>query len=122
MRNRKINKTIPDDLLMKLKIFGGDIAAARKVRRISQDDFAKSLNVSRATISRIEAGDHTVGFGAILASAWVMGLEDNIFSAFAPENDPVMQREARLSLPKRIGSPRTSSTEENGITDTSMDF
>lgn len=117
MKSRMINKTLPDELLQRMKLFGDDVAAARKIRGITQSEFAASLNVSRTTVSRLEAGDHKVGFGLVVASAWLLGLEDRVLTAFAPENDPVAQREIRLSIPKRVGRPRQKTNDPHSELD-----
>lgn len=116
MKARSLNSTIPDDLMRKMSIFGEDIAAARKVRQITQAQLAEALNVSRATVNRLEAGDHKVGFGLVASVAWMMGLEDKLLSAFSPDHDPVAKREQRLSLPERVRNEvRSPKTEDEDI-------
>lgn len=106
MRTRRITETLPDELMVGLHALGRDIAAARRARRMSQDDLAGRLNVGRKTVIRMEKGDERVKFGAYASAAWVMGLETNLVSAFSTDRDPVQLREARLSLPRRIDAPR----------------
>ena len=122
MRPKKINETIPDEIVRQLSIFGEDIAAARKIRRVTQDEFAKSLNVSRMTVCRLEAGDHKVGFGVVVCAAWLMGLEKRLLDAFAPEHDPLMQREQRLSLPKRVRHNSRENPSIGGNYNDELDF
>lgn len=102
MRNRLLNQTLPDDLLPLLQRLGSDLSAARRIRRMSQEDLAQRLNVSRKLVARMERGDPSVSFGAYVMSAWVMNLSDNLLDMFAQERDPVFQREARLALPQRV--------------------
>ncbi|MFX4299898.1 helix-turn-helix domain-containing protein [Pseudosulfitobacter pseudonitzschiae] len=109
MRDRKIYETMPDDLISRLSELGSDISAARRVRQLSQEDLAQRMNVGRRTVSRMEQGDHRVSFGAFMTAAWIMGLENNLLTAFGTEADPVQQREARLGLPRRIDGPRRKS-------------
>lgn len=111
MKNRKIDKTIPDVLRLKLRDMGADIAAARKIRKLTQSELAERINVARMTIVRMERGDHRVSFGAIASAAWVMGLEERLLDTFNPERDPVFQREARLDLPRRVGGRRNDKNE-----------
>lgn len=108
MDQRRIHETIPDALIGLFQTIGEDIAAARKVRKWSQADLAEHLNLSRKTVSAMEKGDVRVSFGAYGMAAWVMGLEHNLLGIFAPQNDPVFQREARLDLPKRVRAKATS--------------
>lgn len=105
MEVRRITNTLPDALVGKLARMGEDISAARRARRISQADMAEKIGVSRKTISSLEQGDPKVGFGTYLQAAWVMGLEDRLLSSFAPESDPVAQRQARMALPGRVRQP-----------------
>ncbi|MCE6959354.1 hypothetical protein LAZ40_09850 [Cereibacter sphaeroides] len=102
MEERRTVKFFPDALVPILKHLGADLAAARKVRRMTQDDLAGRLSLARKTVVAMEKGDPRVGFGAYALAAWVMGLEQNLLGIFDPANDPVFQREARLAMPKRV--------------------
>ena len=106
MRQRKIHETLPDSLLNALRVFGDDLSAARRARRLSQDSLAGRMNVSRRTVMRMERGDPSVSMASYAGAAWIMGLEKNLLNSIASEYDPVQQREARLGLPKRINPPR----------------
>jgi DNA-binding XRE family transcriptional regulator len=124
MEKRKINDTLPDQLMSKLSGFGSDISAARRARNISQASLAERINVARRTIVRMEQGDPRVSFSAYASVAWVFGLEDKLFSAFSSETDPVQVREARLNIPRRIDAPRGAkeSAEKVSANDTGLDF
>ncbi len=106
MEKRKINDTLPDQLISRMVAFGSDISAARRARNISQADLADMVNVARRTIVRMEKGDERVSFSAYISVSWVFGLEDKLLSSFSGETDPVQIREARLLLPQRIDAPR----------------
>ena len=109
MEKSRIFDAVPDALSAGLRRLGEDISAARRARRISQRQMAEKLNVGQPSIVRMEKGDPKVAFGVYAMAAWVMGIEKALLSSFAPEADPVVQREARLSLPKRIRSEAESS-------------
>ena len=102
MRARLLDDTMPDELTRAFVALGRDISAARRVRNITQHELARRLHASRATVARMERGDHRVSFGLMAKTAWIMGLEGRLLSAFAQEHDPVALREARLALPKRV--------------------
>jgi transcriptional regulator with XRE-family HTH domain len=108
MDPRRINDTFPDALRPIMRQVGSDLAAARKARRLTQDELAGRLNVSRVTLGRLEKGDPRVSFGTYALAAWVMGLEGRLLSIFAQEEDPEFQKEARLGLPKRVRKPSGS--------------
>ncbi|MCW3783569.1 helix-turn-helix transcriptional regulator [Defluviimonas salinarum] len=102
MEDRRISGAFPDALVPLLRRMGEDLAVARKARRLTQDDLASRMNVARKTVINMEKGDPRVSFGAYAVAGWIMGLEQNLLSAFDPGNDPVFQREARLAQPKRV--------------------
>lgn len=94
--------TIPYEVTILLKTLGGDICAARKVRRMTQSELSKAVGVSRKTIGSIERGDPKVGLGVYVRIAWLFNLHAHLLQVFDPARDPVSQREARLNLPKRV--------------------
>lgn len=102
VKNRKIDGSIPDALRASVLELCSDLKAARRVRRMSQADLASRVGVGRNTIVRLEAGDHRVSIGVLMASAWVLGLEGNLARALNPEADPEFIRKSRLSLPERV--------------------
>lgn len=108
MKSRKIDKTFPDALHVALRELGSDLQAARRSRRMSRAELAQRVGVGRNTIVRLEAGDHKVSLGALMASAWVLGLEKNLAQALSPEADPAFLRLARLNLPEKIRAETAS--------------
>jgi transcriptional regulator with XRE-family HTH domain len=61
---------------MILNEIGSSLRKARKDRRLSQDQLAKSLGMSRATISAIENGTvGEIGVRKLIALATTLGLE-----------------------------------------------
>lgn len=124
MDKRKINDTLPDQVMSRLSVFGSDISAARRARNISQADLADRINVARRTVVRMEQGDARVSFSAYVSVAWVFGLEDRLFDAFSSEADPVQIREARLNIPRRIDAPRGAkhTAETVSADDKGLDF
>jgi hypothetical protein len=77
------------------------------------------INVNRKTVIGLKAGDPSTTFGTYLSSAWVMGLEASLLSAFSPENDPQATRLARFTLPHRV---RAENSSDADFTDISLDF
>ena len=51
-----------------------------------------------------------------------MGLEKRLLDAFAPEHDPLMQREQRLSLPKRVRHDSRENPSIDGNYNDELDF
>ena len=121
MRQRKINETLPDPLLSALRVFGDDLSAARRARRLSQHSLAGRMNVGRRTVMRMERGDPSVSMASYASAAWIMGLEKKLLNSIASEHDPVQQREARLGLPERINPPRRKTMKpDDAGTDTEI--
>ena len=50
------------------------IAAARKERRMSQEELARRLGVSRLTVRSIEKGSPTVALGTVFEAAVIVGI------------------------------------------------
>ena len=57
-----------------LSILAAMIAAARKERRMSQDQLARRLGVSRLTVRSIEKGSPTVAIGTVFEAAVIVGI------------------------------------------------
>lgn len=102
MRVRTVGASLPDDLIVLFRRLGEDMAGARKARRMTQEDLAKRLNLSRKTVAAMEKGDPKVSFGSYAVAAWIMKLEAGLMDAFSPLTDPIYQREARFNQPKRV--------------------
>lgn len=101
-KKHRLSAAFPDVLRRSINEMGVEIAAARRVRRISQEKLAQEMCVSRNVVTRIEKGDPNVSFGAYMMAAWVMGLEGNLTGIFAREKDRVFLEAATLSLPRRV--------------------
>ena len=104
MGKHRLVATMPEALRQKLLVIGSDLSAARRVRSMTQDQFAERICVSRKVVWRMEKGDPTVSFGTYAMAAWLMGLDKNLVKMFSPETDAVFQRAALLALPRRIRS------------------
>lgn len=59
---------------MDFKEFGKELAMLRKKKKISQNELAEDLNISRATISSFESGSSVdIGFKKVLQIADYLG-------------------------------------------------
>lgn len=89
-----------------LSLLGSSISAARKDRRMTADELAARVGITRVTLRKIENGDPTVELGLAFETAAIVGVP--LFS----EDRPAVQAEARriddrLSLlPKSVRRPR----------------
>lgn len=101
MKEKRTKMTIPDPLISALGRMGSDLCAARRARKMSQEDMAGRLNVARRTLVRMERGDPTVSMGAYATAAWVLGMEKRFLAGFEMGAEEGA-RAHRLGLPKRV--------------------
>ncbi len=80
------------------------IAAGRRERRWTRAGLAERLGVSLPTVSKVERGDLSVGFGTVLEAAVLVGVP--LFGADGSDRARVgALAEARLAmLPSRVRS------------------
>ena len=57
-----------------LKETGALVAAARREKKMTQDQLANRIGVKRDTVARLERGAPGVSVGWVLTAAWVLGL------------------------------------------------
>lgn len=80
-------------MIMLLEI-GKEIRAARKQRGLSQEELAKKLGMSRATISQIESGAvQEIGVRRLMRLLDSLGLELRVRPAGAPPTLEELQEE-----------------------------
>ena len=60
--------------LRTLKTLAAMIAAARKERKMSQEELGRRLDVSRLTVGAIEKGSPTVAIGTVFEAAVTVGI------------------------------------------------
>jgi len=66
--------------------------------------------MSRSTLVKIEKGDPGVALGLYATMLFVLGLTDRLAELAAAKNDVVGLQLQEEALPKRIRSPRKSTT------------
>ena len=91
---------------------GQNVKLARKRREISISEMANKLNISRATVYRLEEGDTSVSLGLYLEALYQLGLLQGISIATDPTLDidlvekqvkkARMQKKQKASLPNDI--------------------
>ena len=85
-----------------LKKLGRDLALARRKRRISTEDMASRLFVSRGTLWRLERGDPTVAVGTLATALFILQLHERLANLAAPATDALALSLEENRLPKRI--------------------
>ncbi|WP_029146206.1 helix-turn-helix domain-containing protein [Microbacterium luticocti] len=83
---------------------GEQLGAWRRLQGLTAQQVAERAGVGRATITKIEAGDLGVGFGAVLAVARALDVLDRIVTATDPYETDLGRARADQILPKRVRS------------------
>ena len=105
MKSKAIS-SIPLPVRAALKKMGGDIADARKRRRISTATMAERARISRPTLVRLERGDGNVSVGIFATVLFVLGMEERLADLADARHDRTGLDLEAESLPKRISGPR----------------
>ena len=82
-------KGLPTDLRQRLKVLGNNIRLARKRRRLTMQDLADRMFVTRKTLKRLEDGDPGTSLGVVASALLVLGLEDDLTRVADPQSDAV---------------------------------
>ena len=78
---------LPLSLRRKIVQVGQHIKLARKRRRLTMQDMADRMFVTRKTLNRLEAGEPGVSFGILAAALLTLGLENDLDHLAKPETD-----------------------------------
>ncbi|MFZ2630462.1 MAG: helix-turn-helix transcriptional regulator [Desulfosalsimonadaceae bacterium] len=81
---------------------GRYIRIARQRRRMTLDDMASRMFVTRKTLSRLESGDPGVSIGVLASALWVLGFEKDLMEIACPDKDTVGIHRELQRLPKRV--------------------
>ncbi|WP_207917865.1 MULTISPECIES: helix-turn-helix domain-containing protein [Sodalis] len=92
--------------MSRLKKLGRDIQDARKRRRISTSLMAERIGITRATLSRLEAGDPKVSMGSYAIALYVLGKLDELEKIIDRTRDPLGLDLMDEQLPVRIRTGR----------------
>jgi transcriptional regulator with XRE-family HTH domain len=80
---------LPTSLQKRLKGLGDNIRLARKRRRMTMQDLADRMFVTRKTLKRLEAGDPGTSIGVMASALLVLGLDVDLDRVADPRNDAV---------------------------------
>ena len=70
----KASTSIEDPVAQSVVRLGSRIRLARLRRRLRQEDLARQIGRTRATVAAIEQGSPTTEIGAYVAALWALGL------------------------------------------------
>lgn len=93
---------MPQPVARALRRLGQDISAARRMRRLSQEDLAQRIGTSLSTVRRMEDGYPGTALHTFLRALHVLGRLDDLAQAMTLENDALGMELVRAQLPQRV--------------------
>lgn len=105
----KVGLTLPAH--QAIAVLGANIQTARKRRGWTLEEMAGSMQVTRKTLSRLEAGDSTVGVFVVAAALHVLGMLDGLEDVATPGKDAVGLFSEKQRLPQRIRKKKLHKNE-----------
>ena len=70
-----------------LKKLGADLRTARVRRKLTQDDVAEKIGISRQVVAHAERGKSSVGVAVYAALLWTFGLLEGLADTADPSKD-----------------------------------
>ena len=101
-RVSKISKSPPAAIVEILNRLGRNIRTARLRRRLSIEELAERIGISRYVLADVEKGKPTTAIVAYIGALWVLGLHKDIRELADPDRD----EEGKIL--ERARSPRTA--------------
>jgi transcriptional regulator with XRE-family HTH domain len=83
---------------------GEHITSWRKLHGLTADQVCQRAAISRPTLRKIEHGDPTVSFEAVLNVVKALGRLDALVEALDPYETPLGRARADMRLPQRVRS------------------
>lgn len=93
---------LPLPVRRSLRKLGEDLALARRRRRISTASMAERIQISVATLRRLERGDPTVAIGTVAQALLVFNAIDRLAQLLDTVSDEVGLQLMDDAVPKRI--------------------
>ena len=108
---------MPHPVARALRRLGQDISAARRMRRLSQEDLAQRLGTSLSTVRRMEDGYPGTALHTFLRALHVLGRLDDLAQAMTLENDALGMELVREQLPRRVRTSAGRKRQEAPVVD-----
>jgi transcriptional regulator with XRE-family HTH domain len=113
MSDKSNNPGLPLPVRRALVQLGSDLGLARRRRRISTQSMADRLQVSTATLRRLERGDPSLAMGTLAKALLVLNALERFSHMLNTGTDDLGLQLMDAGLPKRIS--RKSSSRESEI-------
>jgi len=99
-RISKISKASPAAVEEALIRLGQNIRTARLRRRLSRNELAERIGISRQVLAQIEKGKPTTAVAAYLGALWALGLLNQLKYVADPDHDEEGKTLERARSPK----------------------
>lgn len=100
---------IPSRVKRSLAKLGGDIAIARRKRKLTAAMVAERVGVSKATYQKVEKGDPTVSMGVYAMTLFVLGFAEALGEIVDVRRDDIGLLLDADRIPKRVRVKNVSS-------------
>jgi len=110
-RPSQIAESPPAAVRETLQRLGANIRTARVRRKLTQDDMARRMGVSRFVVADVEKGKPTTGVAAYVGALWVLDLLGQMKEVADPAQDEEGVLLERARSPKTARSRRTLSDD-----------
>lgn len=107
----KLASTAPAAVQVLARLLGSRLRVARQRRRLTLRELAARAGIAYDTARAVETGNVQTAFGAYLALAWALGLDNKFTMLLAPEDDAEGAALALASAPKRVRHATESDDE-----------
>jgi len=99
-RISKISEAPPAAVEEALVRLGRNIRTARLRRRLTREDLAGRIGISRQVLAQIEKGKPTTAIAAYLGALWALGLLNQLRDVADPDRDEEGKTLERVRSPK----------------------
>ena len=109
MSGKQQPTSYPAPIARALRKLGADIALARRRRHLTQASMAERLQISEATVRRLEHGDPGISIGTIARAFFVLGELSKITQLLDTAADEIGLALMNEQLPQRVRRKRIRS-------------
>jgi transcriptional regulator with XRE-family HTH domain len=99
-RISKISEALPAAVEEALIRLGRNIRTARLRRKLTREDLAGRIGISRQVLAQIEKGKPTTAVAAYLGALWALGLLNQLRDVADPDRDEEGKTIERVRSPK----------------------
>lgn len=97
-----VTDILPAKVRRSLRKLGGDLAIARKKRRLTIAMMTERIGVAKATYARMERGDPRVALGAYAMAIFVLGFDERFGAVADHATDEIGMIAEAARLPRRV--------------------